>query len=243
MRVNPVPLSRGLLRVHLLGRVEFEELLRLQRGLVYRLSGNEVGAALLLCEHAPLLTVGRHGGLPSVAWRDECQNRNWPVRWVARGGGSILHLPGQLAVYPLLPLGRYGLDVSQFVGELQRVLLDTLDDFGIRGKVQVNDASISIQDRTIAQLGVALRQQISTFGAILNVDPDLTLLRSLRSDGQQLFAWTSIVRERRAPLRPQLVRQRLIEHFAQRFEFDEVDLIFPQTDQLNQTRLIVRSNL
>src|SRR5262245_43496314 len=98
------------LRVHLLGTVALDEAVRLQRALVYRLSGGEDASSLLLCEHPPMITVGRHGGSNSLLFcRDEAASRGWPVRWVARGGGPVLHLPGQLAIYPLLPLRRLGL--------------------------------------------------------------------------------------------------------------------------------------
>ena len=49
------------LQVYLLGTVDFDALLRLQRRLHYEISGDRGQAALILCEHPPLITVGRHG--------------------------------------------------------------------------------------------------------------------------------------------------------------------------------------
>src|SRR6266567_9392054 len=101
--VSPAP-QPGL-HVYLLGLVEFEAALRLQRLLVYQASGEPAQAALVLCEHPPLITVGRQGSHAHILYdREELAARRWPVRWVNRGGGCLLHLPGQLAVYPVLPL-------------------------------------------------------------------------------------------------------------------------------------------
>jgi lipoyl(octanoyl) transferase len=155
------------------------------------------------------------------------------VRWVGRGGGAILHLPGQLAVYPVLPLGRLGIDVGEHLRRLHGCLLDVLDDFGVRGETRPGEAGLWVADRQIAAVGVALRQQVTTFGATLNVDPDLTLFRHLGAGA----AYTSLARERRGPARPQLVRQRLVEHFVARFGFDGVDLVYPGPSQPGHDRL------
>src|SRR5438270_12839658 len=101
------------LQVYLLGTVEFEALLRLQRRLHYEISGDRGQAALVLCEHPPLITVGRHGSRAQILLEaQELKLRGWPVRWVNRGGGCWLHQPGQLSVYALVPLDQLGLGVA-----------------------------------------------------------------------------------------------------------------------------------
>lgn len=225
--------TRWPLTVHLLGKVEFDEIVRLQRGLVYRLSGGEDVSSLLLCEHPPLVTVGRHGVGSFHLLRDELTARAWPVRWVGRGGGAILHQPGQLAVYPVLPLRRLGLEVADYLSLLQGALIDLLDDFAVRGETRPGEAGVWVADRLIAAVGVALRHDVTTFGAVLNVDPDLTLFRHLSAGD----AFTSLARERRGPARPQLVRQRLVEHFAARFGFGRIDILFPGASQPGHERL------
>src|SRR4051812_20096641 len=90
-----------VLQAYLLGTVDFESMMLLQRRLHYDLTGNRDQAALVICEHPPLITVGRHGSHSHL--RMDADTR-WPVRWVPRGGGCWLHVPGQMALYPILPL-------------------------------------------------------------------------------------------------------------------------------------------
>ena len=105
-----------LLRVFLLGQVEFERALALQRALVYQATQEPETVAILLCEHPPLITVGRQGSPAHIRFSpEELQARRWPVRWVNRGGGCWLHLPGQLAIYPVVPLPRHGLGVRTYL--------------------------------------------------------------------------------------------------------------------------------
>src|SRR5436190_9986850 len=98
---------------HLLGVVPFDAALALQQRLVYECGGERAArAVILLCEHEPLVTVGRQGSRLHVRADDEeLARRGLEVRWVKRGGGAIVHAPGQLAAYAVVPLMRFGLTV------------------------------------------------------------------------------------------------------------------------------------
>src|SRR5205814_1158141 len=89
--------------------------------------------------------------------------------------GPVLqvYLPGQLAIYPILPLDRLGLSLSAYLERLQAALLALLDDFRIRGETRPDQAGIWAGPRPIATVGVAVRDWVSYYGAVLNVNPDL----------------------------------------------------------------------
>ena len=55
--MNPSPGAPSL-EIFLLGLVDFQEVLSLQRRIVYEM-GDGGGASLLLCEHPPTISVGR----------------------------------------------------------------------------------------------------------------------------------------------------------------------------------------
>src|SRR5262245_2663599 len=87
------------LQVYLLGSVDYGAMLRFQHRLVYEISGDRSRSLLILCEHPPLISVGREGSHEHIGFEPaELDAREWPVRWVNRGGGCLLHLPGQLAI-------------------------------------------------------------------------------------------------------------------------------------------------
>lgn len=228
--------SPGLLRVHLLGTLTFDAVLSLQRDLAARLAYWRDGAALVLCEHPPLITVGRQGSPGDIlAAPDDLATRGWPVRWVHRGGGTILHLPGQLAVYPIVPLDLLGLTVRDYLHRLQAVLAAVLNDFSVAGGIRSDPTGMWVNDRPIAALGIAVRRGVTSFGATLNVDPDLTLTRLVVPAGGS--APTSLARERRGPLRQALVRQQLVEHFRDCFGFADTDVLFSPPGEPGHQRL------
>src|SRR5262245_17773208 len=149
------------LQVYLLGSVDFEAALRFQRRLLYDVSGERQQAILVLCEHPPIITVGRHGSHAHLFYgSDELRARRWQVRWVNRGGGCLLHTPGQFAVYPILPLDRLGLGLEEYLARLQAVLADVLADFQIRGETRPGRAGLWVGSRPIAAVGVAVRDWV-----------------------------------------------------------------------------------
>jgi lipoyl(octanoyl) transferase len=207
------------LQVYLLGEVDFEAALRLQRRLHYEISGDRSQAALVLCEHPPLITVGRQGSRAHIrAEPEELRSRQWRVRWVNRGGGTWLHMPGQLAVYPILPLDRLGLGVEDYLSRLQSVIIGVLAEFSLAGCRRGRRPGICVGSRLIAPVGVAVRDWVSYFGFCLNVTAPLFPFRLVRSGPGEESA-TSLERERRGRLRPALVRQLVIEHFGKHFTF------------------------
>jgi lipoyl(octanoyl) transferase len=215
------------LQAYLLGPVSFDAALALQRMLVYQTSGNREGGALLLCEHPPLITVGRHGSRAHILFEpEELQHRRWPVRWVNRGGGCTLHLPGQMAAYPVLALDQHGLGIQTYLDRLQRVVLDVLYDFSIRGQTRSDRPGVWVNGRLIASIGVAVRDWVAYYGLYFNVSPDLHPFRQVRCDPLSREPMTSLIRERRGPLRTSMVRERFVEHFAARFGFMRTSLFF-----------------
>jgi lipoyl(octanoyl) transferase len=214
------------LQVYLLGLVEFEAALALQRRLAYTVAGDRQSAALVVCEHPPLVTVGREGSRAHILCEpEELQARQWRVRWVNRGGGCLLHAPGQLAVYPILPLDRLGLGLQAYLDKLHEVVADVLDDFTVHAQTRPGYPGVWVTGRPIAGCGVAVRDWVSYFGVYLNVAPDLEPFRRVRFAGSETHGhMTSLARERRGLVRPAHVRQQLLEHFGTRFGIANVAL-------------------
>src|SRR5262249_46537675 len=152
------------LQVYLLGTVDFDAALALQRQLVYQVAGERDQAALILCEHPPTITVGRQGSRAHILYEpEELAALRWRVRWVNRGGGCLLRLPGQLAIYPILPLDRLELGLHDYLDRLRGSIIDVLADFSVSATADWDGAAVSVSSRPIAHVGVAVRQWVSYF--------------------------------------------------------------------------------
>src|SRR5262249_45976304 len=138
----------------------------------------------------------------------------------------FLHLPGQLAIYPILPLDRLGLGLQDYLNKLHEVVALVLDDFSIRARSRPSQPGLWAAERLIASFGVAVRDWVTYYGCVRNMDADLEPFRRSSCGGPYEPAMTSLARERRGPLRTALVRERFVEHFAARFGFSRVSLFF-----------------
>lgn len=215
------------LQVYLLGSVGFDAALTLQRLLAYQVAGDRSQAALVLCEHPPLVSVGRQGSRSHILYEpEELKVRGWPVRWVNRGGGTLLHVPGQLAIYPIVPLERWGRDVPAYLDFLHATIDLLLQTFSVRAEPRGGRAGVWVHGRPIGAIGVAVRHWVAYYGAYLNVSADLALLRGVRFGGLSAEPMTSLERERHGPLRPTLVREWLVDRFTQELGFSEAALFF-----------------
>ena len=228
MRGNYQPHSEHTgagLQAYLLGSVDFEAVLLLQKRLHYDVAGDPTQGALVVCEHPPLITVGRQGSRRHLSLDPhDLQARQWRIRWVNRGGGCWLHLPGQLNIYPIVPVDRLGLTVPAFLERLGDVLRRVLDDFSVAARVSCDAAGVWVGDRLLAAIGVAVRDGVTYFGACFNLHPPLDAFRAVQSHPSAPEPMTSLERERRGPVSPSLVRERLLEHFRAGFHFERLAL-------------------
>ena len=88
-----------------LGRVAYDEGLRLQAEIVeLRLQGR-IDNVLLLLEHPPVLTLGRNANRANILASDELlASRGVTLHEINRGGDVTYHGPGQLVGYPIFDL-------------------------------------------------------------------------------------------------------------------------------------------
>lgn len=212
------------LTAYLLGCLDFDTLLGLQRRLVYDAGGDRPTAAVVLCDHPMGITIGREGSRLHVRPSpEELQARRWPVRWVSRGGGTLLHAAGQVACYPVLPIDILGLTPAAYVARLEEVALALLAEYGVCGQKDPARPGVLVNGRRVVHIGVAFRGRVACFGMVVNADPDLEPFREVRCDGDRL-PMTSLARESPFRVRVTGVRQRLLELLAARFGFARVSV-------------------
>lgn len=189
----------------------------LQRRLVYDLTGSPGSAAVLFCDHPPGVTVGREGSRADVRLPDaELVSQNLPLHFVPRGGGALLHLPGQVTCYPVLPIGHYGVTPGEYVRRLLGAVASVAAAYTLPVDVDETEVAVRIRGRRFAHVGVAVRNGVTLFGVVLNVNPDLEPFRHVHVDADPL-PMTSLQRETSLRVTPHSVRQKLLNAVCDAF--------------------------
>jgi lipoyl(octanoyl) transferase len=189
------------LDVRRLGRVDYEPTRALQLELVEKRARGDAPDTLLLCEHPPVVTLGRGTRDAAVLLRDV------PIVEIERGGEATYHGPGQLVGYWIRDLSAARRDLRGHLRLLEDVLIDALASFGVEG-LRADDATgvwTRRNDGTLgklASLGVAAKKWIAFHGFALNVSVDLANFARIRPCGFDASVMTSL--HLVAPSRPSL---------------------------------------
>jgi lipoyl(octanoyl) transferase len=200
--------------IHLLGVVDYEDCLSLQRRLAYdALSRGDGRIVVLICKHPPLITIGRGGSRADVRLTGaELAARHLEIRYIGRGGGAILHAPGQLAIYPIVPLQSHGWTVGEYMRRLQKSLAELLLEFKVRPVHIPGSMALAGRNGVLAALGVSVRQGVTMHGAFLNVNPDMRDFGRVEVAGGQTMS--SLLSNRALPTKMSKVRAALVTHLA-----------------------------
>jgi lipoyl(octanoyl) transferase len=197
-----------------LGRVGYDEGLRLQAEVAALVSEGRAQNVLLLLEHPPVLTLGRNAKRSNILASDELlARRGVTIHEINRGGDVTYHGPGQLVGYPIFDLrrlpgasgGRMG--PVDFVRLMEEALIRLCGGFGVRaGRIEgltgvwcaarggPLDESGG-KERKIGAIGIHVSRGITTHGFAFNVTTNLSDFRLIIPCGIADHAVTSLEQE------------------------------------------------
>jgi len=213
---------KRLLEVRRLGRVAYADGLELQKTLETEVIAARNRDYLLLLEHPHVFTLGRRAKENGVlAGAEILKAIGAEVFEINRGGKVTYHGIGQLVGYPIVNLSAYKEDVHLYVRHLEEVLIRTLGDFGIESFRIEGLTGVHTPQGKVAAIGVHLKRWVTTHGFALNVNTDLSYFDwIIACEGEPV---TSMERLLGREVELAEVENRIIENFAEVFEFENVE--------------------
>ena len=199
-----------------LGLIDYEQAYVLQKQHVDEvLRGGP--QTLLLCEHPPVLTLGRLAdGKNLLIGGEELARRGVCVHPIDRGGDITLHAPGQLIVYPILDLAHFGKDLRRYLRQLEQVAIDLLGDFDIVANRFPGQTGVWVGPKKIASIGIGVRRWIAFHGLAVNVNTDLELFAMIRPCGLDV-EMTSMAAVKKQEVCLQEVKEKMMGCFLKNF--------------------------
>lgn len=184
-----------------LGRVAYDQSLKLQAELIDLRFQAKVDNVLLLLEHPPVLTLGRNANRANVLASDELlAARGVTLHEINRGGDVTYHGPGQLIGYPIFglrslrnPTTGVRLGPVDFVRLIEEALIRLCGVYGVRafricgltgvwstapGSPLVESCDRKASDppsgeSKIGAIGIHVSRGITSHGFAFNVTTDL----------------------------------------------------------------------
>ena len=209
------------IEVRRLGRIGYEEGLRLQKELELEVTERRATDFLLLLEHPHTFTIGRRAKENGVlATSEMLKTLGVSVFETNRGGKVTYHGLGQIVGYPIISLSPDREDVHKYVRDVEEVLIRTLDDFGIEGFRIEGLTGVHTRMGKIAAIGIHIKRWVTTHGFALNVNTDLSFFDwIIACEGEPV---TSMDRLLGRELTLAEVEDKIIFNFRPRFEMKSV---------------------
>src|SRR5450756_2518902 len=155
-----------------LGRTAYRDAWDLQHRVVAARYAGRIGDQLLLLEHDPVLTLGRHSDPSHVlATPADLAGRGIEVIETERGGEVTYHGPGQLTAYVIVKLADRKLLVRPLVRALEAALAKTCADFGVEASPREGLPGCWCDNgsRKIGAVGLRIERGVSYHAIALNI--------------------------------------------------------------------------
>ena len=157
------------------------------------LNGLCSGGVLLVVQHPPVITIGRHPGASGhlLADTQELAERGVAVESTDRGGDITFHGPGQLVLYPIIPLNHYNLRIHDYMRLLEEAVIQTLAAIELSATREAGATGVWLKSARggpdglakICAIGIKLRRWITLHGLALNVTTDLSFFELINPCG------------------------------------------------------------
>jgi lipoyl(octanoyl) transferase len=165
-----------------LGTAPYVPLQDLQRRLRVAVAEGALPGVVLLLEHFPVITLGNRGAQADLRDPALAKSRGVSVLVSERGGQTTLHAPGQLVVYPIIPIPRR--DLRAYVHDLEEVFVFMLAGCGVTAHRRDGHPGVYVQGEKIMSVGLRCHRWVASHGASFNVSVDLSLFDLIVSCGE-----------------------------------------------------------
>lgn len=179
---------------------------------------------LLFCEHPHVYTLGKNGKKEHLLLNEtQLKEINAIFVPINRGGDITYHGKGQLVGYPILNLEYFGTDLHVYMRNLEEVIIQTLQTYGIQGyripKLTGVWVDIAGQPKKICAFGVRCSHWVTMHGFAFNINTDLKYFEYIVPCGIQDKGVTSLAQILGTNTIDEVeVRKKVLQQFEHVFE-------------------------
>jgi len=210
--------NQGNIKVIDLGYMDYQSTWDLQKGYHKKVLNGDTTDTLLLVEHESVYTLGKNANENHLL---QSAPEDAKIFHIERGGDITYHGPGQLVGYPILDLHRYTTSISWYMRRLEQVIIDTLNEYGIKADVKEGLTGVWVGDEKIGAQGVRISRWVTMHGFALNVNTDLDYYSGIIPCGIFEYGVTSMEKIVGEKLNMGKVKKSILKSFHQAFQNQE----------------------
>jgi lipoate-protein ligase B len=198
-----------------IGLTDYNKAFELQLKIFEIVLREDMAGCILLLEHKPVITIGNSRNRKNIISSEEslsCQGIE--LIQSNRGGDVTFHGPGQLVCYPIFNLTKFGRDLTNFVYNLEQVIINVLDEYKIKGTRIQKLRGVFVDKNKIASIGIHVKKWITLHGFSLNVNVDLGYYKNIVACGLSDYEQISMEKllDKKIPL--SFVKELILKNFT-----------------------------
>lgn len=202
-----------------LGNLGYSEAWEIQRDFQREVQLGERDDTLVFVEHPPVLTLGASFHPENLLFTEaEYESKGIITVRTDRGGDVTYHGPGQLVIYPIFDLQRYGKDLHLWLRNLEEAIIQVCQSYALLGIRSRVNTGVWLNDKKVAAIGIKVSKWVSIHGIALNCNNDLHPFEWIVPCGIQTHGVTSLSIEVGQVITVENAKPRVIESFESVFD-------------------------
>lgn len=159
-----------------LGQCDYKKALDIQYDILKKRQENEIGDTLILVEHPPVITLGRHAQESNiVVSEDYLKEKGVSLYNINRGGDVTYHGLGQIVGYPIVKLKERKIGIKDFVGGIEKTFINILEEeYNIASRQDKDHTGVWVDNSKIVAIGLAVKRGVTMHGFAYNVNTNLS---------------------------------------------------------------------
>ncbi|MEA4846377.1 MAG: lipoyl(octanoyl) transferase LipB [Clostridiaceae bacterium] len=211
-----------------LGRCDYKKALDIQYDILEKRQKDELGDTLILVEHPPVITLGRHAVESNIVVPEKYLNDNGiSIYHIERGGDVTYHGPGQIVGYPIVSLRDKGIGIREFVEKLENTFITLLkDEYGIDSGINHDFPGVWVGNSKITAVGLAVKRGVTMHGFAFNVNTDLEYFKLIVPCGIPSKGITSLEKLKGSSIDFNHVNKMVLDYFCNTFDYEGTEELY-----------------
>lgn len=129
---------------------------------------------IILVEHPPVVTMGnRQQDFDLLLPSEELERHQVSFFKTDRGGSVTAHEPGQLIIYPIIPLRKYGFQAKSWVWFLEECVIKLAETYSLVLERHPINPGLWFNCEKVASVGIRIKNRVSMHGIAINLNNSL----------------------------------------------------------------------
>ncbi len=210
------------LNVLKLGKCDYEKALGIQYSILEKRQRNEISDTLILVEHPPVITLGRHALTDNIIVSEEFLKKQGIATYhINRGGDVTYHGWGQVVGYPIVNLREKGIGIRAFVEQLEQLFIKLLkNEYNIHAGKNPNNTGVWVDNNKITAIGLAVKRGVTMHGFAFNVNTCMEHFEFIVPCGISDKGVTSVEQCLKRPIDLETVNELTLKYFTEIFDYE-----------------------